>query len=364
MNARLTAVAIHRWTGLTIGLVLLLSAVTGAGMAFRPSLDPLVYPAQFHGETCTAPLPLDALVAAAKASHPKGAVDYIRLRDGVSSPAMVRFGDKDTLFVDRCTGKVTASQNRYQGVFGVLEWVHRLIFVPNGGLIVGTGAAVALVVLAGIGVYVWWPRKPRRFVQGWVIDRRLKGPMFTLGLHKTVGAWVVVILAVSAATALPNAFDGLKAAMVGEAARPHSLPPAAKARKAPVERALAVVQSLTPNPREVLIHLARKAQDPVEIYVIEAGAPHANARTYLYLDAYSDAVLKFAPYRTMSFWGRVYYWMLSIHTGEVGGIVGQLLLFIGAIGVPVLGYTGASSYLRRRFRKPSGPRVLAQNART
>lgn len=359
MNPRLTAVTIHRWTGLTIGLVLLISALTGAGMAFRPSLDPVVYPAQFHGSDCATPLPLDALLAAAMAKHPSGAADYIRLRGGPSTPAMVRFGNKDTLFVDRCTGEVKASQNRYQGVFGVLEWVHRLIFIPGGGLVVGTSALAALLIMAGLGVYIWWPRKPRRFTQGWVIDRRLKGPMFTLGLHKTIGAWAVILLAISAATALPNAFDGLKAMMIGEQERPHSTPPVPKARKAPIEGAMAVVRTLTPGPREVLIHLARKGKDPVEAFVIEARAPHSNARSYLYLDAYSDKVLKFTPYSQMGFWGRVYYWMLSVHTGEVGGVIGQFLLFLGAVSVPVLCYTGASSYLRRRFRKPSARRVAA-----
>src|SRR5258708_40296288 len=42
-----------------------------------------------------------------------------------------------------------------------------------------------------------------------------------------------------------------------------------------------------------------------------------------------------------------------LHTGGIGGAVVQFLFLLGVLGVPVLAYTGFSSYLRRRFR-PAG----------
>lgn len=362
MNLRLALIPVHRWTGLTLGVIVLISALTGAGMAFRGSLDPVVNRGQFHATACAAPLPLDRLIDAAKTAHPTSGVDYIRLRAGADAPAAIRFFNKDTLYVDRCTGAITASQNRYQGFFGALELVHRMVFIPNGGWIVGIGAFGLVFILGLMGIYLWWPRAPRRFAQGWVVDRRLKGTMFTLGLHKTIGVWAVLILMVSAATALPNAFDPLKEAIIswgapGKEAKPASVPPGKHAPKLALQAAFDTVQSLSPHPREVLIHLAKKGKDPLEIFIIDAQAPHANARTYLYLDAYSGKVLSLSPYSASGWGSRLYYWMLSIHTGQVGGVIGQLLLFLGAASVPVLAYTGASSYLRRRFRKPTGRRV-------
>jgi vanillate O-demethylase ferredoxin subunit len=353
--------------GLTLGLLVLVSAVTGAGMAFRKELDPLVYPNLAHASTCAAPLPLDQFVTRAKAAHPAGAVDYLRIRGAANATVAVRFLDKDTLYFDRCTGAVMGSQNRYAGVFGVLEWIHRGQWASFGGEVMGIGALTFLLILSVLGVYLWWPRKPRSFVQGFVLNRKLKGPAFTLGLHRTVGAWAVVMLTLSAFTALPNAFDPVKAQImaVGQTtpeAHPHSAPAPGLAR-APLQGAWDVVQRLTPAPREVLVHVARKPKDPVEIFIIEAGAPHGNARTYLFLDAYSDRVLRFEPYANASIGSRVYYWMLSLHTGEVGGLAGQLLLFLGAGSVPVLAYTGLSAYLRRRFPKRKAPRQPASLAK-
>ncbi|MDB5451292.1 MAG: hypothetical protein JWQ52_2420 [Phenylobacterium sp.] len=367
MNLRRSLLPIHRWVGLTLGLVVLVSAVTGAGMAFREELDPLVYPHLFKASACAAPLPLDAFVERARALRPKGTVDYVRVRGEAGAPVQVRLLDKDTLFFDRCTGALTGAQNRYAGVFGVLEYLHRGQWIQNGGWIMGAGALSMVLVLSSVGLFLWWPRKPRRFSQGFVVDRRLKGPMFTVSLHKAVGAWAVLFVTLSAVTGLPNAYDSLKEAIVSigatqPEAKPKSIPPTPRGPKRPLQDAWATVTRLSPGPQEVLLHLARKARDPVEIFIIEADAPHANARTYLYLDAYSGRVLRFAPYRQSGLGSRIYYWMLSLHTGQVGGLVGQLLLFLGAASIPVLAYTGFSSYLRRRFRKPKARRTPAATA--
>jgi uncharacterized iron-regulated membrane protein len=56
------------------------------------------------------------------------------------------------------------------------------------------------------------------------------------------------------------------------------------------------------------------------------------------------------PYSRMGSGSRLYFWMLSLHTGEVGGLFGQLVLWLGAMGALVLGYTGISAYIRRRFK--------------
>jgi uncharacterized iron-regulated membrane protein len=375
VNLRLTLLPVHRWVGLTLGLIVLVSAVTGAGMAFRKELDPVLYPRLDHASACAAPLPLDAFLARARALHPTSAIDYLRLRGEPNATVAVRFLNRDTLYFDRCTGALGGSQNRYEGVFGALEWIHRGQWAAWGGWVMGAGALVFLTILSVIGVYLWWPRRRGAFLQGFVLNRKLKGPAFTLGLHRTVGAWAVIMLTLSAFTGLPNAFDGVKDAITaigatGPEARPHSTRPegSAKSPKLKMAQAWAMVERLTPGPREVLLHLARKPRDPIEIYVIEADAPHANARTYVYLDAYSGAVLRFEPYARSPIGARIYYWMLSLHTGEVGGVFGQLLLFLGAASVPVLAYTGYSAYLRRRFglgrKKPVRPALATATAQS
>ncbi|MEO5494988.1 MAG: PepSY-associated TM helix domain-containing protein [Sphingomonas sp.] len=355
MNWRRKLTPIHRWAGLTVGLIVLVSAFTGAGMAFREQLEPVLYPGVTRASPCTVPLSLDVLAAASRLAHPGGTLDYLRIQRDPSAPVAARFLNKDTIYLDRCTAATTASQNRYQGFFGVLEWVHRGQWFAFGGWLMGVGALSLVALLVGIGVYLWWPRKPRQFRQGFTVSRKMQGPAFNIGLHRAVGGWVAIPLLLSAITGLPNAFDALHGAIVlldGQAeAKPASTGPAdPNAARFPLASAWQTIDRLAPNPREVLIHVARAPKDPIEIYIIAADAPHANARTYLWLDAWSGRVLSFVPYSRMGAGSRLYFWMLSLHTGEVGGLAGQCILFLGAIGALVLGYTGITAYIRRRFK--------------
>lgn len=353
-------IPIHRWTAMTLGLIALLSALTGAGLAFRDRLDPLVYPRVASASACALTRPVDAFVTEARRLHPAGTVDFVRVRDASAASAAtveVRWLNKDTLYFDRCTGALSADQNRYGGFFGILEWLHRGKWLPApvGNWVMGAGACAMLFVLAGLGVYLWWPRGNRRFGQAIRLDRRLKGPAFTLGLHRTVGAWVAIPLALSALTGLPNAFESLNDRLMAigdpNGGKAVKAPPHQTSGSIPLAQAYATVQRLMRSPSEVLIHVAPKPGAVIEIYAIEADAPHPNARSYLYLDSADGAVLRDAPYRDSGIGSRIYYWSLSWHTGEVGGVVGQMILFAGAAGALVLGYTGIASYLRRRFRQ-------------
>jgi len=110
------------------------------------------------------------------------------------------------------------------------------------------------------------------------------------------------------------------------------------------------LQSLVPDPAEALIHFPAKPRDPIEIFAIERGAPHANARTMLFLDAYSGRVLRFTPYAQSSLGHRAYFWTLSWHTGMVGGFAGPLVLISGALALIFLAWSGLGSFLRRSLR--------------
>jgi vanillate O-demethylase ferredoxin subunit len=54
--------------------------------------------------------------------------------------------------------------------------------------------------------------------------------------------------------------------------------------------------------------------------------------------------------------------MLSWHNGLVGGLTVQCLMLFGLLGVPVLGYTGIASYLRRSLRRASPGRLSVRVA--
>jgi vanillate O-demethylase ferredoxin subunit len=358
---------VHRWSGMTVGLVIVLMAVTGASIAFRPQLEPLLNRDLLTVPACISRAPLDTLTASAVAARPAATLDYIRLIAGGDGDAripaaMVRFTDQRFVYLDPCSGAVLGQRDRWGGLLGTLEQIHRFRFMPNGDLVAGTSALLFAVVLTGGGLFLWLPASWRGVRRALRFNRRLEGPARTVSLHKTVGLYASVIVLASALTGLPQAFDWSKRALyslTGSAppAKAAASVPAGGAPRMPLEQLWQRAQVLVPHPQEALIHYPARPNAAVEMYLIAPNAPHINARTLLDLDAYSGAVLRFAPYATSSLGHRLYFWTLSLHTGHVGGPAGQLLLMFGALCIPVLAYSGIGGYLRRRRRRRASGRL-------
>ncbi|AXF26138.1 flavodoxin reductase [Burkholderia pyrrocinia] len=358
---------VHRWCGLTVGVVILVMAITGASIVFRPDLEPVLDRNLLTVPACTARVPLDTLAANAAASRPAAMLDYIRLvagkRGAARMPsAMVRFTDQHFVYLDPCTGAVLGERARYGGLLGTIEQIHRFRFMKHGSLITGTSAILFGILMIGGGVMLWWPRSRHGWRAAFAFGAGARGQAFAYRLHRTAGAYAGAILLSMVLTGLPWAFDWYAQGIYGvvgsprPARPPKSEVPAHGAKRQALESFWRTAQSLSPDPQDALLHIPAKPRDPVEMYLIDRDAPHPNARTMLFIDAYTGKVLRFVPYARSSVGHKLYFWALSWHTGAIGGMFGQLLLLFGALAVPVLAYTGIRNALRR-MRRPAASDV-------
>ncbi len=369
---------VHRWTGLTVGLLVVFLALTGLTLVFRPQLEPVVSRDLMAATECAEPLALDALLAKARTVHPKVALDMVKIVKGEST--VIRFADKIGVHVDPCTGAVLGEQHRWSGLFNTLEWLHRFRFIDSadvGNFITGSAALAAAFVFAIGGLVVWWPPTLRALKRSLRLLPNLTGRAFELNLHRTVGLYVSLVILVAALASLPIAFKWARYGLttVTGSTAPAPRPPSAKAaddaRRAPLQTCLRNAQALVPRASEILILYARKKGDridSVEVQMIGPDAPHPNAHSKVYLDAFTGNALLFEPYAQSGAGNRIYRWLNSLHMGYIGGVFGQILLFTGVLGVPVLGYTGVSSYLRRRSaevadKTPGGVKMRVKRIR-
>ncbi len=99
MQLRQAILQIHRGAGLTVGLAIVFVAITGLAMLFRPQLEPLVDADLRKVAHCAARLPLDTLVAKARALHPEGAIRQLEISGAGFGATVVRFEDKQGVFV-------------------------------------------------------------------------------------------------------------------------------------------------------------------------------------------------------------------------------------------------------------------------
>src|SRR2546425_10530812 len=166
MNAtvRKSILQVHRWTGLTLGLLLIFLALTGLALVFRPQLEPVVHHDLLEVAPCSAPMPLDSLIANAHAAHTTGELDLVRIPGEPNASTMVRFMDNKEVLVNPCTGAVLGQQPRWVGVFGTMEEWHRFRFLKStdvANFITGTAAIAMAFIFVIAGIVIWWPRNLR-----------------------------------------------------------------------------------------------------------------------------------------------------------------------------------------------------------
>ncbi|HZZ92181.1 MAG TPA: PepSY-associated TM helix domain-containing protein [Usitatibacter sp.] len=354
-SARESVLIVHRWTGLTVGIVLMAVALTGLSMVFRPQLEPRLERALNEVATCSQRMKLDDLADRAHAAHPHGAIRQVELAHGAYGATVLRFVDNMGVYIDPCSGRVLGMQDRWGGVFGTIEYLHRLRFLHNTDLsetVLGTlSLTLAFVMVVG-GLVAWWPSTRRQWKNAWKLRWKLNGAAFELNLHRTYGAYAAIVILAATLASLTFVFDWARTVaytVTGSAApprKPHSAQQAGD--PASLEQYLGKTLATVPDAADITLVLPKKKGDAVEATIIEREAPHPNARTMLYLDAHTADVLRFEPYAKASPGFKACRWLASLHMGYIGGVFGQILLFAGILAVPVLGFTGIRAWLRRR----------------
>jgi ferredoxin-NADP reductase/uncharacterized iron-regulated membrane protein len=351
---------LHTWFGLSAGLVVAFLGLTGAGFVLRPQLEGMVYGRLLRVPACYHPLPLDTLAGNAVAAYPAGgAVNSIEIRAGATASMAFEFADEEKVYLDPCTGELLGRQNEYGGFFGFLDGLHRFRFMAEGRQFAGTANAFCLGLLLIGGLILWWPRGRQSLRSAATFNHRLPGPARTINLHRVVGLYSCLVLLVISLTGVPIAFQPVKALIGWTVGSPMEIPPPPKSRyrpgasRVPLQRLWERCQQVYPGVEWATIHYPIERRDSVWMELLEKGARHSEAKSYLYLDAYSGQVLRKTPYATAVPLGRkIYTYALALHTGLVGGLPYQLLLLVACLAMPVQLYSGASPYLRRKLRKP------------
>lgn len=348
--------AFHAWLGLTAGAVLLVVALTGAALLFRAKLERPLDPKRFIVEAGGPRLSLDDLAARARAAHPAGQLESFRFYADPTMPVLVLFSNKEYVHLNPATGAILGIRQRYGEGFGWIESLHKyLTLEPEVGENVNASFAFVFVAFVLAGFALWWPATRRALKAGLTLNPKLKGRPWNLNLHKTLGVYVALIILFSASSGIPIALDSTRAVLYFFTGSKMAAPPAPSAPAATpfagFEAVARRVESVMPAAQET--YIATPKNGLVTAYTIEADAAHPNARSYVWLDADTASVVRLTPYEKASAGFRLYYWILSLHTGVTGGIAVQVLLLFGTLSVPVLAYSGVASYLQRKSRVKS-----------
>ena len=173
---------IHRTGGVLLALFLAVSVATGAYLVWRPiggwiswvsGAAPVTAPALPPGSGKA--LPLDDLVARAQAVFPDGRIGFVLYKPNLDKPLAIRMdlpddphpNGRSNVWLDPRSGAVLAAHRWSEQDPGtkINSYVFPLHTGELGGVplqVVVTLLGVALVILGGSGIGLWWTRRAVR----------------------------------------------------------------------------------------------------------------------------------------------------------------------------------------------------------
>jgi len=345
---------LHLWVGLVAGLIVFVMALAGVWMVFRPQLESRVYPELFTVTPGTTRAPLDLLAANAAAAYPGRTFSQIRFWSDPTRAAMIRCSNSDQIYLDPWTGRVLGMQNRYRGLFGRAEDIHRFLGLGSDvGTHVTAVGAFAMIFLVFSGLLLWVPPVWRGLKAALAINPKLAGRAQLINWHKTVGVIVGVFLLLSALSGLPHAYHWYEAGVyriVGSEMpdAPAASPVTETQQRLPLEAVWQTARAALPDYHSANVYFPKAKSNAVEIWIVGAAAPHPHARSLYHVDAVTGEMLRAVPWAEASAGHKLFYWGLAWHLGQAWGLPGQVVALVATLGVPFLAVTGVWAWLRRR----------------
>jgi len=344
-------------------------------------------------------LPVSAIVAAAAAASPDAKPSNLTFRSDPLAPVTVAFGRERTLFVNRYSGKVLGEgATGWRKFFHVNEDIHRWLAMEGEGRAVGkkiTGYSnVAFFFIVLSGLYIWIPKKKTRagFRNISLFRGGLRGKARDFNWHNVLGIWsfvpLVLIVYSGIAISFPSRPAGGGPGGPGGAGGPGGGPQversaAPRAPRAESERgarpegerrgneagrgerrgaadaakldrlfdsARAEADRLAPQWRSLGVRLPLRGEGPVTFSMDTGNGARPDKRSQLMLDPRSAQLVEHKTYASQKREQKIRAWLRWIHTGEAGGILGQIVAALASAAAVVLVWTGIALALRRLRR--------------
>ncbi|MBW3595794.1 MAG: PepSY domain-containing protein [Planctomycetes bacterium] len=365
---------VHRWLGLTVGLLFVLLGLTGSLLVFDHAIDEWLNPNLLLTEGVGPRRPLAEAVAAAEAAYrgePKqaAALSSPRVENGVWIVWFQGGTEEEPVFsqvyVDPYTAKVIG-----QRVWGedLMSWIYKLHYTLHGGdfgeTLVGVGGLIFMLSI-GSGVYLWWPLWKNGWRAAFAVRR---GSRFNYDLHKTLGVLSAAILLVIAFTGVymifPEWVKPMVTALSEETLPPTDLESSGRPGRAPLtpEQAIAIGQKVYPDATFCHFHPPQGEDGVYEVAFRQPGEVQRSfGRTQLWIDARTGDIVAVRRPQDFTAADTFIAWQFPLHNGEAFGLIGRWIVFFTGFVPAILYTTGFLLWRRRRRSRRRQQRSVPHN---
>lgn len=364
--------ALHRWTGLGTGLVVLFLSVTGSILVFKTEIDRWLNPellvsAVTASASATRDVGFDGALRSARERFPRMPVDAMSApqdRADVYSVWMRKGGVLHQVTVDSYSGAVLGGRDYSTSFADVMRQTHVRFFAFGwqGRVVVGAfGVTLLFSSLTGLLIY---GRFIRALPRWWSIRGGRGLQISTSDWHKLIGilalAFNLVIAATGAVLGLENLARFFPA--VGEAIHPGPTEavlanvPATLEGAIPVSSAIARARSALEGFEPGYIIFPVAGASHYQIYGNLSGRIAMRNASGAIVHALSGEVLYRHSAREARLIAKAYNWMDPLHFGYFGGVWTKWLWVLFGLTSAFLSISGFVIWWMKIRRRPARQR--------
>lgn len=376
MSLKKIARVAHRWLGLTSGLIIFIVGISGCIYVFQNEIKDATQPWRKIEKENKPVLAPSAMADIAQKVHPKLKITRIVLFNNDLTPYVLISNKKEayTVFINPYSGVVIRDQDNKQDFFITVLALHRYLLLPKdiGSVVVGTAVLIYVFILI-TGICIWWPKRKTQIKRSLTIKLNGRWRKVNYDLHSVLGIYAFLTLFIIAITGLSFSFDWVKKGIYNAGNLGTSHGKEEKIPKVEPGKMMDMYQLLDLSYQEAV----KRSPDSETYFII----PPKDNKTVLTIRAYDKALLFYNNNRfffdpetgvllkelnhvSKSNGLKLNEINYDVHTGQILGITGKIIVFFTgliAASLPVTGFLfwlGKKKTKKKKNRKNSRPNEL------
>ncbi|MCB5207535.1 PepSY-associated TM helix domain-containing protein [Methylovorus mays] len=383
-------VRLHRYAGLMLVLFLTVAGLTGASLAFYHELDEWLNPDwMLVTPTASSPVPLAQLARKVSQAYPDHRIARIEFQHSTDRALIVRMESKQTgdnaplpmqVFVNPYTNDILGAREwgkmdiSRRGLMPFLFKLHDTLHLPGkvGKWLLG-GIAILWLLDCFVGFYLALPRhgllpSPIQFMKKWAPAWKIKyqanATRVNFDVHRASGLWLWPVLAVVAFSSFylnlnREVFRPVMGMLMPFSPLPGDTLPKVKDGKISLDWDAAYQRGLALRPAGAddyrVANISYLAKQNVYRLTFDERQPNAwltFKREQVFFDANTGELKAQYGYAQGTTGDRLGILQYPLHTGQIFGLPGRILILFTGLLTALLAWTGVFIW----FRKRQGPK--------
>jgi len=358
---------IHLWTGLAIGLIFIVIALSGAILTWRPEISQIIYKQDI--EPKDAPIvSVSSLKSALENDFPEGDFRTVLFRNGASTVNILLYvpGTYYYAFMDPYTGEVVHLQDMKTGWLNGLVSLHRNLMLGDIGRNIVHWVTLFSLVMLITGIVLWWPVKKSERKQRFKLKWNGSLKKLNYDFHNVLGFYASWILTFIIITGLFWGFEIIRKSIRGithENQISYDIPLSDENGISNTSDLSILIDSLAVYYQEkytdkfIRVDYPHGKTDPIHITIIDPDLLVYNTDHH-YLDRYTGTRIEgnyqVGLYSESSNFSILNSLIYDIHFGTIGSFPGRILVFISSLIMASLPVTGFIIWLGKQKSTSEG----------